>query len=236
MQQRVAIIGADGGIGRACVDAFSVEGWEVIGADQVSQLETLYLDVTELDAVCEFARKSKADALVYAAGKVATMPIATTDFGVWREILAVNLDGAAYAASAFASEMIANKKGGAMVFMSSAAGMRGEANASAYCASKAGLIGLVESLAAELVPHGIRVNAVAPGNVNTPMLTNLVRDIAISQGRKERQVWSEMATTGAANRLIEPAEVANVCVALCSGKFSAVTGTTVSVDAGYLLS
>ena len=122
-----------------------------------------------------------------------------------------------------------------MVFVSSAAGLRGEGNASAYSASKAGLIGLVESIAAELVSTGIRVNAVAPGNVDTPMLRDVARGIAKAEGRDEAEVWRSFARTGAANRILTPEEVAQVCVSLCTGAFSGVTGATIPVDAGYLL-
>ena len=231
-----AVIGAGGGIGRACLDAFAEAGWETTGADLHAGDAVHPLDVTDPAAVDAFARQVEADALVYAAGTVATMPIAETDFAVWRRVLAVNLDGAAHAAAAFGRKMIAGGRGGAMVFLSSAAGVRGEAGASAYCASKAGLIGLVESVAAELVPHRIRVNAVAPGNVDTPMLREVARGIARAEGRAEAEVWEGLARTGAADRILAPEEVARVCVALCGTGFSGVTGATLPVDAGYLLS
>ncbi len=233
--QRAAVIGARGGIGAACMLAFAAAGWESIGAD-LSAGDSLYaLDVTDAESVDSFAKKiGPVDAMVYAAGTVATMPITKTDFTVWRRILAVNLDGAAYAASAFARSMA--EHGGAMVFVSSAAGIRGESNASAYSASKAGLIGLVESIAAELVSDNIRINAVAPGNVDTPMLREVARGIATTKGRGEADVWDSFAQTGAANRILMPEEVARVCVSLCTDAFSGVTGATVPVDAGYLLS
>ena len=233
-RRRAAVIGAAGGIGAACMTAFSAAGWEAIGADLAEEDGLHTLDVTDLDDVVGFAGAvGPVDALVYAAGTVATMPIATTDFAVWRRIMAVNLDGAAHAASAFARTMAG--RGGAMVFVASAAGLRGESNASAYSASKAGLIGMVESIAAELVPAGIRVNAVAPGNVDTPMLREVARGIAETEGRDPDEVWTGFARTGAARRILSPDEVARVCLALCDDGFSGVTGATVPVDAGYLL-
>ncbi len=232
--RRAAVIGAGGGIGAACMLAFAAAGWEAIGADISPTKDVVALDVTDAEAVDAFARNIDAvDAMVYAAGTVATMPIAQTDFAIWRRIMAVNLDGAAHAAASFARSMA--YQGGAMVFLSSAAGIRGESNASAYSASKAGLIGMVESVAAELVAKNIRVNAVAPGNVDTPMLRDVARGIARAEGREEADVWQGFAKTGAANRILEPAEVARVCVALCGESFSGVTGATIPVDAGYLL-
>ena len=236
VEKRVAVIGARGGIGSACMTAFAAAGWKPVGADLHGCGDMCALDVTDAAAVDAFALETEADALVYTAGEVATMPITGTDFNVWRRVLAVNLDGAAHAAAAFARVMIARGRGGAMVFLSSAAGLRGEANASAYCASKAGLVGLVESVAAELVPHQIRVNAVAPGNVDTPMLRRVAHAIAHAERRPESEVWSDMSRSGAADRLVAPEEVAAVCVALCGNGFSAVTGAAVPVDAGYLLS
>lgn len=233
--RRAAVIGAAGGIGAACMLAFVEAGWEVIGADLTAADGLHLLDVTDPAAVAGFAQDiGPVDAMVYAAGRVATMPIAKTDFAVWRRVMAVNLDGAAHAATAFARSM--SDRGGAMVFLSSAAGIRGEANASAYCASKAGLIGMVESIAAELVPLDIRVNAVAPGNVDTPMLRDVARGIAKAESRDEIDVWDSFAHAGAANRVLAPEEVARVCVALSGEGFSGVTGATVPVDAGYLLS
>ncbi|WP_417600070.1 SDR family NAD(P)-dependent oxidoreductase [Pararhodobacter oceanensis] len=239
--QRVLIVGAAGGIGGACVDAFDLAGWQVIGADLntehiPSAAETHILDVSDAGKVASLAsRIGRVDAVIYAAGIVATMPIADTDFSVWRRIMAVNLDGAAHVAKAFVAPMIAAGKGGSLVFLSSAAGVRGEAMASAYSASKAGLIGMTQSLAAELTSHAIRVNAVAPGNVDTPMLREVAREISRNGGGSEAEVWNEFAKAGAAQRLVTPQEVAVVCAALCSPTFSAVTGTIVPVDAGYLL-
>ncbi|MFQ6550342.1 SDR family NAD(P)-dependent oxidoreductase [Aestuariibius sp. 2305UL40-4] len=232
--RRAAVLGAGGGIGAACMLAFAAAGWESIGADLVPSDTQQTLDVTDAAAVARFANDIKpVDAMIYAAGAVATMPIAETDFTTWRRIMAVNLDGAAHAASAFARAMAG--QGGAMVFVSSAAGLRGEGNASAYSASKAGLIGMVESIAAELVPANIRVNAVAPGNVDTPMLRQVAQGIAKAEGRDEAEVWDSFARTGAARRILDPVEVARVCLAMCEDGFSGVTGATLPVDAGYLL-
>lgn len=242
MPGRVAIIGAAGGIGRACVTAMAEAGWQVLAADleaprDAGGAQAVALDVTDAGAVQDAARAAgSVDAVIYAAGTVATMPIHETDFSVWRRIMAVNLDGAAHVAQAFSAGMIARGQGGAFVFLSSAAGVRGEAGASAYSASKAGLIGLTESMAAELTPHDIRVNAVAPGNVDTPMLRDVARGIAANTGQTEAEVWEALARTGAARRLVTPTEVARVCAVLCSPDFTAVTGAVMPVDAGYLLS
>lgn len=247
-----AIIGAGGGIGRACVVAFAQAGWTVVAADLDGKAaadaindcpfpnpgadRAFPLDVTDQPAVEAFASEAgPVDAVIYSAGLNATMAIAETDFAAFRKVMAVNLEGGALIASVFARQMIARRSGGSMVFISSAAGLKGEANASAYCASKFGLIGLVESIAAELTPHDIRVNALAPGNVDTPMLRQVAREIAAIEDRDVETVWQDLATAGAARRLVTPTEVATVCVALCTPAFSAVTGATLPVDGGAAL-
>lgn len=242
---RVAILGAGGGIGQACVHAFAEAGWEIAAGDVDDAAADAALagapgfaaavNVTDPDTVAHFAERAEATAMVYAAGINATMPITDTDFDVWRKVMAVNLDGAAIAAAAFARCMIAAGSGGSMVFLSSTAGLRGEAGASAYCASKFGLVGLVQSVAAELTAHDIRVNAVAPGNVDTPMLRAVARDIAQAEGSDPEAVWQGLATAGAACRLVRPDEVARLCLALSAPGLGALTGATVPLDAGSML-
>jgi NAD(P)-dependent dehydrogenase (short-subunit alcohol dehydrogenase family) len=149
--------------------------------------------------------------------------------------MAVNLDGAFFAAGAFAPVFRDQGQGAAAVFVSSIAGLRGEAGASAYCASKFGLIGLVESLAAEWVPIGVRACAVAPGNVDTPMLARVAGDIAANEGVPEAEVWERIRNIGAARRLVSAEEVADACLALAAPGLSAVTGITLRVDAGAMV-
>lgn len=248
--RQVAVIGAGGGIGRACVAAFAASGWRILAADRDGDAMRLALDELDLSdpheahgvdvrdrhAIDRFARHiGSVDAMIYCAGLVATMPIAETDFDVFDHVMAVNLSGAAHAASAFARTMKSARTGGSMVFIASTAGLRGEANASAYCASKFGLIGLVQSVAAELTACDIRVNAVAPGNVDTPMLRRVAEDIAALEDRSVEAVWHDLAHAGAAQRLIKPEEVASLCVALCAPQSAGLTGATIPIDGGALL-
>jgi NAD(P)-dependent dehydrogenase (short-subunit alcohol dehydrogenase family) len=145
--------------------------------------------------------------------------------------MAVNLDGAFYTAQAFATRMLGAGRPGSFVFLSSTAGKRGEAGASAYCASKFGLIGMMESFAAEVAAKGIRVNAICPGNVDSPMLRAIARDVARREGTSDEAVRERFTNVAAARRLVLPAEVAAVAVWLASPPASAVMGEALNVDA-----
>lgn len=244
------ILGAGGGIGAACCRAYAVVGRRVVAADlrldtAAAALDGLpgsplarAVDVTSPDAVwdlaAEAARLGPVSDLVYAPGRVMTAAVEDTDWRQYRALMAVNLDGAFFAAAAFAP-LLKRQGHGAMVLISSTAGRRGEGGASHYCASKFGLIGLGESLAAELAPFGVRVNTVCPGNVDTPMLAQVAREIAGHRGRPEGDVWRELSTSGPARRLVAAEEVAAACVALAGPGMSAVTGATLVVDAGMTL-
>jgi NAD(P)-dependent dehydrogenase (short-subunit alcohol dehydrogenase family) len=130
--------------------------------------------------------------------------------------------------------MIESGRGGNIIFMSSQAGKRGEAGASAYSASKFGILGLMQCLALELSPNNIRVNAVCPGNADTPMLEWLIKDTARRNGVLEKEVQKELLSSIPAGRLAEPDEIANVCVFLASPLASYITGESINVDGGQL--
>jgi NAD(P)-dependent dehydrogenase (short-subunit alcohol dehydrogenase family) len=244
------IVGAGGAIGRATCRVFAEAGaslWaldldERAASEAVAGLpgghQSRAVNVSDAVAIAELAveicRERSVDSVVYAPGLVFTADVATTEWASYRQLMAVNLDGAFYCAQAFVRPMLAAKRAGSFVFISSMAGKRGEAGASAYCASKFGLIGMVESFAAETAASGIRVNAVCPGNVDSPMLRKVVVDIATREGREAETVWHEMAEVAAAKRLVSPGEVAAVCLWLCSSAASAVTGEAINVDAGAL--
>jgi NAD(P)-dependent dehydrogenase (short-subunit alcohol dehydrogenase family) len=242
------VIGGGGAIGAACVRAFAGAGAAVWSVDRTEQaaagaLEDLpgrhraaACDVTDPAAVERLAgRVGEADSVVYAAGLNADGHVVDIDWDVYRRLMAVNLDGAFHTGAAFARRMVARGAGGAFVFLSSTAGLRGEAGASIYCASKFGLIGFVESMAAELAGHGIRVNAVCPGNVDSPMLRKVAQAIAKRTGANAAEVWQDMAHSGAARRLVTPSEVAALCLHLASPASSAITGTAMRIDAGAML-
>ncbi len=250
---RAVVIGAAGAIGHACTRAFAEAGVTVTALDKdldsaaataatlSGDHAALALDVCDPVAVAKVAeevwRAGTYDSVVYAPGTVFTANVADIPWARYRALMSVNLDGAFHVAQGFVRPMLAAHRPGSFVFLSSMAGLRGEAGASAYCASKFGLIGLVQSFAAEMTGSGIRVNAVAPGNVDTPMLRQVAREVAASTGPSgdPDATYASFARVGAARRLVTPAEVADACVWLAGPASAGVTGTTLRVDAGALV-
>lgn len=247
---RVAVVGAAGTIGHAICRAFAEAGASVIAGDLAGASESASpptgatrmtyatVDVTDLAAVDRFMQicwqKGPIDGVVYAAGVNFTADVAETDWSKYQDLMRVNLDGAFHIAQAFVRPMIAGNRSGTFTFVSSTAGKRGEAGAAAYCASKFGLIGFVQSFAAEVARHGIRVNAVCPGNVDSPMLWSVARAHSVREGRSAETIMEEYARQSAASRLVRPDEVAAVCLWLSTDGASAVIGEAINVDAGAL--
>lgn len=243
------VIGAGGAIGAAVGRAYAEAGACVrlldlaeAAADRIAATlpgeghHAGAVDVTDPDAVERAAEDAGAvDSVVYCAGIAFTAEVAETDWKRYRALMAVNLDGAFYVGGAFARRMLTSERRGSLTFLSSTAGMRGEAGASAYCASKFGLIGLVESLAAELTGAEIRVNAICPGNVDSPLLRAVAGDVAAREGTTPVEMLERFTHVGAATRLVTPEEVAAVAVWLASPLASGVTGEAVRVDLGQLV-
>jgi NAD(P)-dependent dehydrogenase (short-subunit alcohol dehydrogenase family) len=230
------------------VRAFAAAGASVVALDLLGEAaeaavkglegphHARIVDVTDAVALKALAiAVGVLDSIVYSAGVVFDDEIVDMDWAEYRKLMAVNLDGAFYTAAAFGQAMIDVKRQGAFVFISSTAGLRGEPSASAYCASKFGLIGMVESFAAEVNRHGIRVNAVCPGNVDSPLLRGVAAELARRQNRNAAQVFEEFAHDGSARRLVQPEEVAQLCLFLASPAAAGITGATLRVDCGTMV-
>ena len=231
LDDRIAVVtGASRGIGRAIALAFAAEGAHVAGvarsqdglADLASRIgelgrETLSV-VADLAEEADIARAAEAvldrfgriDILVNNAAMI--HPSADlVDFApdLWRRVLDVNLIAPALLTRAVLPSMMARKTG-KVINIASIGGRRGSAGRSAYRASKAALISLTESVAAEVRPHGIDVNCICPGGVDTEGL----REAFGNRGPKEPG-------------LMRPEEIAEVAVFLASDAASAITGTAI---------
>jgi NAD(P)-dependent dehydrogenase (short-subunit alcohol dehydrogenase family) len=233
--QRLFVTGAGSGIGRAFLDAALADGANVIAlardADEAAALQgvlpgraVLVRDLVAAGAeglVAEAAtRLGGLTGLVGAAGIFDHKGALDTDRGAWDATLALNLTANFVLARDAGRQLSA---GGSIVLVSSQIGVIGHAKAAAYAASKAGINGLVKALALELAPAGVRVNAVAPGPIATPM-TALARSDA---GRLKR-----MLAAIPLGRLGEADEVAAAIRFLMSPAAGFITGHVLLVDGG----
>jgi NAD(P)-dependent dehydrogenase (short-subunit alcohol dehydrogenase family) len=144
------------------------------------------------------------------------------------EILDVNLKGAFHCAQAVARRMVRTGRGGAIVNITSVGAFAAQELASVYCASKAGLTALTQALALELAPYGIRVNAVAPGDIETQASADIVAELK-SAGATGR--YLRVTPLGRRGR---PEEIGEAVAFLVSDAASFITGTTLVVDGGFL--
>ena len=243
-ESTVAIVtGAGQGIGKATGHAFHAAGARVVLLDvlaeplaqTVSELgpsERVFsalVDVSDRGAVDRvmdeaLARFGQIDALVNSAGIRGLGNVADIDLDLWRHVHAVNLEGSLNTCQAFTQRMIAASRPGAIVNLTSVAGLMGVPGRAAYVSTKHAIIGLTRELAMEVGRHGLRVNAIAPGMIRTPMTSTMLAD-AESEARS--------AAMHPLGRVGEPAEIASAILFLCSDQASFITGTVLSVDGGY---
>ena len=165
--------------GRVCLWDNNQEALDEVGAE-IGAAQTRMLDVSDADAVTEAAHLAnevlgRIDILVTSAGITgATAPLHEFPFDSWERVVDINLNGVFYCCRAIVPFMLANGYG-RIINVSSVAGKEGNPNASAYSASKAGVIGLTKSLAKELATRGVIANAITPATFDSPILEQLPR-------------------------------------------------------------
>jgi NAD(P)-dependent dehydrogenase (short-subunit alcohol dehydrogenase family) len=175
-------------------------------------------DVTvreEVDRAFALAREAQGPItiLINNAGAAAGIPFAKVTPALWRDMLAVNLDGMFHCCQAALPDLLAAPSG-RIVTVASMAGLHGFAYASPYIAAKHGAVGLTRALAAEYAQSNLRVNAVCPGFVDTEMTVRSVSNIAAKTGRSEDTARAELARLNPSGRLISPGEVADAVLDL----------------------
>lgn len=241
----VLVIGGAGAIGAATARAAAATGaqvWicDVENASAVAAAlpgdghRGMTADVTDSAAVEALIgscwEASGPAGLVYAPGLIHTGAVADTDDYDFARLMAVNLEGAFKVGRAVHRRLRAQPRATSMVFVSSVAGLRGEAGGALYCASKFGILGFVQSFAAEIADFGCRANAVCPGNVDTPMLRRLADQLDADDGGAGGSALRELAHATAFRRLLTPEEVGRVCVWLLSPAASGISGQAIVVD------
>lgn len=182
-------------------------------------------------AVTEATAQQEIDILVANAGAAESALFAKSDAALFARMIDVNFMGAVHAIQAILPSM-QNRLYGRLVVVASTAGLKGYAYASAYCAAKHAVIGLVRSLALELATTGVTVNAVCPGFTDTDLVAASIDNIMKRTGRSQTQAVAELTKHNPQGRLVTPAEVADAVLWLCGEGTSAVTGQAIAIAGG----
>jgi len=208
-------------------------------AARLPSAKAVVADVTserEANAAVATARATfgPVDLLIANAGAAESAPAAKLDLAHWRRMIDVNLTGAFLTVKAALPDMAqgAGATGRRVVFIASTAGLKGYAYVAAYCAAKHGVVGLARALAMELAQSGVTVNAVCPGFTATPLLEGAVASISQKTGRSHAEARAELARLNPQGRLVEPEEVAETVLWLCTPAAQAINGQAISVSGG----
>lgn len=253
LQEKVAIVtGGAQGMGRAIALRLAQEGARVVvadlkldGARRVAD-EIAAADGQAVAVPVDVRRPDEAERMVAAAveqfggldilvnnagvGKI--LPFLETTEQDWDFIFDINCKGMLWCSQAAARQMIAQERGGRIINLASQAGRRGEALVLAYCASKACVISMTQSIALALAPHNITVNAIAPGIVDTPFWVEVDKQFAqlmdLPVGEPKRRAVAGIPL----GRIEQPEDVAGVAAFLASPDAAYITQQTINVDGG----
>jgi NAD(P)-dependent dehydrogenase (short-subunit alcohol dehydrogenase family) len=237
--KRALITGGGQGIGRAIACAFANEGANVVVADldPKSEFDSYRIDVTDESQVVELFRKLGAvDILVNNVGTYGPVKkIVDMDRASWDRTFAVNLTSAMMC-SREALRCMIQRKSGNIVNIASNVARRGLPYRGCYVSTKWAMRGFTQTLALETAEFNIRVNAILPGPVPTPHLEEVMRLHAQVEGKRPEEVDEDWRRSAPMKRFIEPQEIGNVAVFLASDLSSAMTGQSINVTCGFIMS
>ncbi|MBX3585120.1 MAG: L-iditol 2-dehydrogenase [Ramlibacter sp.] len=254
--QHALLTGAGGGIGLAVAQAYLAQGALCtvvdlaatppepvarLQAEHPDRIHYLSADITQLAAIDTLlgaaVRRFGAPRVLFNNAAVFDLaPLLESDEAMYDRLFAVNVKGAFFVMQKVLAAMVAHGVRGAVINMASQAGRRGEALVSHYCATKAAVISYTQSAALAMAPHGIRVNAIAPGVIDTPMWQQVdslfARYEHLPPGEKKRQVGLAVPL----GYMGVPADIAGAAVFLASEHASYITAQTLNVDGGSVMS
>jgi 2-keto-3-deoxy-L-fuconate dehydrogenase len=239
--KRAFITAAGQGIGRATAELFAREGAEVIATDvNAAALETLTgcttraLDVLSPDAITAAAAEAgPVDILFNCAGYVHHGTILDCDERAWQFSFDLNVTAMYRMIRAFLPGMLAAGGGSIINMASVASSIKGAPNRAVYGASKAAVLGLTKSVAADFVAQGIRCNAICPGTVQSPSLDDRIKAQAASGGITEEEARAGFVRRQPLGRVGSPEEIAYLALYLASDESAYTTGTAQIIDGGW---
>jgi meso-butanediol dehydrogenase/(S,S)-butanediol dehydrogenase/diacetyl reductase len=244
----VLVSGGSSGIGLGIAERFRKEGAKVAVLD-LQAPDSLPEDddgafFIKGDAANEAAvdealdetvrRFGRLDVMVNNAGVIGIQPVVEMSFAEWRRVTEINLHSVFLGARAAAKQMIHQGQGGCIINASSGAGRRGSPNLAHYCASKAAVIMVTQSLSIELASHRIRVNAYAPGHIETPFWTTIADGFSKINGKTPKDVVAGFAATIPWGRFGTPDDVAKTVSWLASDEAEYVNGQTIGINGAEL--
>jgi meso-butanediol dehydrogenase / (S,S)-butanediol dehydrogenase / diacetyl reductase len=248
LKDRVAMItGAASGIGRATAALFAAEGASLVLTDidgEKLTRETATLDgevwlraadvgrTADVNALAAAAleRFGRIDILCNIAGRGSFGDVLTTTEDDWDDVLATNLKSVFLCSRAVLPGMIAQGRG-VIVNTGSVWALAAGGSAAAYCASKGAILALTRSMALDFARHGIRVNALCPGGVETPLIDRYAKAVPSLSPVAARNILKSAHPLG---RLAEPIEIARAALFLASDDSSFMTGSSLVIDGGFL--
>jgi D-sorbitol dehydrogenase (acceptor) len=248
-EKHAILTGAGGGIGRAVAQAFAREGARCTVIDLASAASeplaenTQYLsaDITQTHLLPGLISKAEqsfgpVDILFNNAAIFDMAPLLESDETMYDALFAVNVKGAFFMMQAALASMVAHQRQGCVINMASQAGRRGEALVAHYCATKAAIISYTQSAALAMAPHHIRVNAISPGVIDTPMWKHVDSLFAkyehLPLGEKKRLVGLAVPL----GYMGAPDDVAGAALFLASDDSRYITAQTLNVDGGSVMS